>query len=116
MVTLGSTVRRLRNQADLTQEQLAERIEISPSYLSHIESDRREPRIEVLRQLAQELPVWPGLLLGTVVQTEMPEEFHPAFERFVGDLLRASDSTQLALPLKVDRALSSQPEAGLTAP
>lgn len=115
MVTLGSTVRQLRNQADLTQEQLAERIEISPSYLSHIESDRREPRIEVLRRLAQELPVWPGLLLGAVVQTEMPEELRPAFERFVGDVLRASDSTQLALPLEGDRALSSQREAGLTA-
>lgn len=114
MVTLGSTVRRLRHEADLTQEQLAERIEISPSYLSHIESDRREPRIEVLRRLAQELPVWPGLLLGAVVQTEMPEELRSAFERFVGDVLRASDSTQLALPLEIDRALGSQPETGLT--
>lgn len=115
MLTLGSTVRRLRHQADLTQEQLAERIEISPSYLSHIESDRREPRIDVLRRLAQELPVWPGLLLGAVVQTEMPEELRPAFERFVGDVLRASNSTQLALPLEANRAVSSPPESELTA-
>lgn len=102
MVSLGSTVRRLRNQAELTQQQLADRVGISASYLSHIEADRKEPRIEILRKLAQELPVWPGLLLGAVVQTEMPEELRPTFEGFVEDVLKASDAAQLALPLEAD--------------
>lgn len=103
MVSLGSTVRRLRNQAGLTQQQLADRVGITPSYLSHIEADRKEPRIAVLRELAQELPVWPGLLLGALVQTEMPEELRPTFEGFVEDVLKACDSTQLALPLEAEQ-------------
>lgn len=100
MISLGSTIRRLRKEADFTQEELAGLVGITPSYLSHIEADRKEPRIEVLRRISQELPVWPGLLLGAVVQTEMPEELRPAFEGFVDEVLRASDSTQLPLPLE----------------
>lgn len=107
MLTLGTTIRRLRTEANLTQEQLATRAGISTSYLSHIESDRREPRIEILRRLSAELPVWPGLLLGALVQTEMPEELHPAFEGFVEDVLRATDSTQLALPLESESNLAT---------
>lgn len=102
MISLGSTIRRLRKQSEFTQEELAGLVGITPSYLSHIESDRKEPRIEVLRRISQELPVWPGLLLGAVVQTEMPEELRPAFEGFVDEVLRASDSTQLPLPLETE--------------
>lgn len=109
MLTLGATIRRLRAAAELTQEQLAQRADISASYLSHIETNNREPSIAVLRRLAGELPVWPGLLLGAVVQTEMPEELQPVFENFVDELSRAADSTQLALPLGFSRA--PEPEA-----
>lgn len=116
MITLGSMIRHLRGEANLTQAELAELIGITPSYLSHIESDRREPRIEVIRRIAQELPVWPGLLLGAVVQTEMPEELRPAYEQFVEDVLRASAATQLALPLQADGPLSREGREPLRGP
>lgn len=106
MKSLGSTVRRLRHEANLTQEQLADRAQISASYLSHIESDRKEPSLQVLRRLARESGVWPGLLLGAMLQTEMPRQLRPVYERFVDDVLQLVDRTQLALPLETSQPLT----------
>ena len=103
MITLGTAVRRLRQQAGLTQAQLADRVDVSASYLSRIESDRREPALSTVRRLAQELPVWPGMLLATLVQTEMPEELEPVFDAFVEEIIRSADAAQLALPLREER-------------
>lgn len=115
MNSLGSTVRRLRNEASLTQEQLAERAQISASYLSHIESDRKEPSLKVLRRLAREVGVWPGFLLGAMVQTEMPEQLRPVFDRFVDDVLSTVDRTQLALPLDTETPLAPEESTQLRA-
>ena len=108
MITLGTAVRRLRQQADLTQAQLAARIDVSPSHLSRIESGRREPSLSTVRRIAQELPVWPGMLLATLVQTEMPEELEPVFDEFVEEVIRSADAAQLALPLREEESANAQ--------
>ena len=102
MITLGRTIRRLREEADLTQEELAKQAGISGSYLSHIEAERREPTLAVIRRLARSLSVWPGLLLGAFLQTEMPDSLTPLFDEFVRELLSATDMSQLPLPLEKD--------------
>lgn len=102
MISLGSAVRKLREEAALTQRELAERAGISASYLSRIESDRRDPTLPVLRRLARELSVWPGLLLSTVVQVEMPDEVEARFEEFFEDIAESVDSTQLTLSLETE--------------
>lgn len=103
MMTLGATIRRLREEADLTQEQLAANAGISGSYLSHIEAERREPTLQVIRRIARALSVWPGLLLGAFIQTEMPDSLTPVFQGFIDEILSATDSTQLPLPLDKNR-------------
>lgn len=50
---LGSRVRSLRRREGLSQAQLAERLEISPSYLNLIENDRRPMPATVLLRLVQ---------------------------------------------------------------
>jgi transcriptional regulator with XRE-family HTH domain len=115
MSSLGSTVRRLRHEADLTQEQLAERVEVSPSHISHIESGRKQPSLDLLRRLSREAGVWPGFLLAAVVPTEMPEGLQSVSDRFVGDVLRTVDRNQLALPLKTDRPLAPEETGQLRA-
>ncbi len=47
----------LRNQKDLTQEQVSRRSGIAPSYLSRIENRRIEPGPRTLRRLAEALGV-----------------------------------------------------------
>lgn len=47
-MTLGTEIRSAREAAGLTLRALARRIEISPSYLCDIETDRRAPALDTL--------------------------------------------------------------------
>lgn len=52
---LGNAIRTARIRLNLSQEELAERIEITPTHLKHIESEHRKPSIEVLIRLMETL-------------------------------------------------------------
>ena len=53
--TRGTLVRTLREQAGLSQEELAVRAQVSRATVQNIERDRVEPRRAVLRRLAEAL-------------------------------------------------------------
>lgn len=53
--TLGQTIRDRRVEKHLGLRELARAMEITPSYLSDIENDRRVPAQEVLKTIAKEL-------------------------------------------------------------
>jgi transcriptional regulator with XRE-family HTH domain len=73
MLTLGQAIRRLRDAGGLTQRQLAGLLETDATYLSHIEADRKEPSLTLLRSLAEELDVPPGVLLAFALFADLPE-------------------------------------------
>ena len=50
--SLGNAIRMARIDNKLTQEELAEKIGITPTHLKHIESEHRKPSIEVLFKIA----------------------------------------------------------------
>lgn len=52
---LGNTIRQARLDNHMTQEELAELVQITPTHLKHIESEHRKPSIEVLFALASVL-------------------------------------------------------------
>lgn len=54
---VGRNAARLRQEAGLTQEQLAERSGLSQQYLSGLERGRRNPTVVTLYELAQALGV-----------------------------------------------------------
>jgi transcriptional regulator with XRE-family HTH domain len=54
---VGQRLKHLRRVRGYTQEQLAERIEISPKYLSSIERGAENPTLDLLGRLAQGLQV-----------------------------------------------------------
>lgn len=54
---LGKKIQRLRKQADLTQEELAEKIKVSRAYIGYIEQGRNAPSLEVLEKIARALKV-----------------------------------------------------------
>lgn len=63
--TFGQSVYRLRNAANLTQEQLAEKADISRRYVQMIESAQYTPTIDVASRLRAALGVdWADLLKG----------------------------------------------------
>jgi transcriptional regulator with XRE-family HTH domain len=54
---VGRNFARLRKEADLTQEQLAERCGLSQQYLSKLENGHRNPTVVTLYEIAQGLGV-----------------------------------------------------------
>ena len=54
---LGDGIRKYRKLAGLTQERLAERIDINPVYMGQIERGFRVPTVDVLLRLARALKV-----------------------------------------------------------
>lgn len=56
---LGRRIKRLRAGLGLTQDALAERVQISPKYLSNIERGRENPTLDTLLRLAASLRVEP---------------------------------------------------------
>lgn len=67
--TIGKRIQTLRKQQGLTQEQLAERVGVSPQAVSKWETDNSCPDISILPQLASVLGVSTDELLGA----EKPE-------------------------------------------
>lgn len=62
LVALGQAVRRLRREADLTQEELAARAGISANYVGEIERGECNPSVLVMFALARGLNVRPATL------------------------------------------------------
>lgn len=61
---MGKRVRIRRIIMELSQEQLAERVEVSTSYIGHIERGTRIPSVETLYKLCKVLGVSADFLMG----------------------------------------------------
>lgn len=59
----GGIVRGLREERGLTQEQLAERAEMSATYIGYIERGNNVPTLTIILQIASALGVRPAALL-----------------------------------------------------
>lgn len=62
----GSLLTELRGKAGLSQSELADKVLVSASTISHLEMGRRLPSIEVAIRLAKELDISLDLLLAEV--------------------------------------------------
>ena len=60
---LGNTIRQARLDCKMTQEELAEAVQITPTHMKHIESEHRKPSVEVLFALADTLNFFIDALL-----------------------------------------------------
>lgn len=66
---LGKAIWSARMGRRMTQEELAERVNVTPTHIRHIESGHRKPSIEVLFQLVKIL----DLSLDALVFEDRPE-------------------------------------------
>ena len=67
---LGEKIKELRNKQGLTQEELADRAELSKGFISQLERDMTSPSIATLEDLLQCL----GTTLGEFFNEEQEEE------------------------------------------
>ena len=65
----GRNVRALREAADLSQDEFADKVGIHRTYMSGIERGRRAPTIIVVEKIAHALDVLPGVLLDPAAST-----------------------------------------------
>jgi len=54
---IGQQIRLFRKEKGMTLQQLADLVELSPSYLSQVENDKSSPSIATLRRIAEALGV-----------------------------------------------------------
>lgn len=64
---MPAILRRYRDAAGLSQQQLADRVGIGKSYISSLELGYRAPNLNLLVKLAQALDVNPGELVDAMV-------------------------------------------------
>lgn len=54
---LGRKIQKLRKAVGLTQEEMAERLNISRTHMGHLEQGRKKPSLELLEKIAKHLKV-----------------------------------------------------------
>ena len=94
---LGRQVRKLRREHSLTQEQLAEQVGISASFMGHIERGSRIASIDTLVALCNTLKTSPNVLLRGSLEgglaLYMPPEMTPEERTRLSTFLRMAQDT-----------------------
>ena len=93
---LGERIRRQRQHLKLTQEQLAELIGVSHSYVGHIERGSRVASLETLVALCNVLQVSPQTLLQAslnALDVHLPSELGPEDRSRLRHLFRLAQDT-----------------------
>ena len=93
-LTIGAAIRTLRTASGLNQKQLADRVSVDPTYISHLESDRREPSLALLRAIARAINVPPGLILSVALWTGLPQEAKDLYRKIIWELIETSATAQ----------------------
>lgn len=74
LADVGVTLREFRHKAGLSQDALADRMDISTPYISMLESGKRYPSIEMLIRIAIALEVRPGAILDRIAENYEPSD------------------------------------------
>ena len=93
---LGGRVRKLRKLQGMTQEQLAERVGISASFMGHIERGTRISSLETLVALCNALDVESDYLLAASLNSfgaAMPDDMNENERAKLSEFLRLAQDT-----------------------
>ena len=71
---VGVTIREFRQRAGLSQDALGDRMDLSTSYISMLESGKRYPSIEMIIRLAIAMEVSPGAIMDRIAEFYTPSD------------------------------------------
>lgn len=97
----GMRMKELRKNVGLSQEELAEKAEISSKYISRIEMGQHFPSIDTLVKLADALNVELKDFFEFAHEAENPKEL----KRVIEGMLKEADTDKLKMLVKVARAV-----------
>lgn len=73
-MNLGEAIKKQRKAMGLTQSDLATRCGITPSYLSMIEKNKKEPNLATLKRMSEHLQVpLPVLFFRALDESDVPD-------------------------------------------
>lgn len=95
-MNLPRAIKACRLARGMSQQDLAERVEMSPSYLSLLESGRKEPSLAMLRELAAGLDLSLDVLMLTAIDYGELRKRHAEMSELFGQFLVAlvSDASE----------------------
>ena len=102
-MTIGSAIRLLRQASGLTQKHFAQQVKITPSYLSLIEGNKREPSIPLLREMAKQLGAPATVLFAAALGSSLVDEGRSEEAEVISKLLNSVrlNLIQERLPLEL---------------
>lgn len=108
LTALREAIRNERKNKRITQEELAEKLDISPTHVKHIESGHRKPSIEILFELTKILNISLDGVVFPKNETSL-DVTRGKIER----LLDVSDEASLQFILSVLEALREKEQASV---
>ncbi len=75
METIGERIKRLRERKNLTQKELAEKVDITEASLSRYENNLRVPRAQILSRLAVALDTTSDYILTAYIPEDSNDKF-----------------------------------------
>lgn len=96
-LTVGRAIRTLRTASGLKQKQLAALVSVDPTYISHIEADRREPSLALVRAIARTLDIPSGVILSVALWTDMSKADKDRYRNIIRELIETSATAQIII-------------------
>jgi transcriptional regulator with XRE-family HTH domain/KaiC/GvpD/RAD55 family RecA-like ATPase len=69
---IGGKIKELRIQAGMSQKELADRVELTPSFISQLENNQISPSLNSFMQICNALGVTPGAILEEKITDDVP--------------------------------------------
>lgn len=84
MINWGRTIKKYREKLKFTQEELAFRVHVTPTYISALEHNRKEPSLTLLSHISnafripQEILYWDAISFPSSLKTKHAKEIRLA--------------------------------------
>jgi len=104
---VGRKIREERKRLKLTQEELAEKADITANFLGHIERGTKRPTLDTLKKIADVLEIPMGVLFATEETYKLPSE-DLFIKRFMS-LVRDRKGEEKELILKIAKMILKKP-------
>ena len=85
---MGRAIKSIRVASGQSQRELAEKLAVDPTYISHLERDRRDPSVRLLKRFAALMEVPVASLLVIALWDELDSSERAAFQPLVSSLTR----------------------------
>lgn len=105
--SVGKRIREERRKLKLTQEELAEKADISANFLGHIERGTKRTTLNTLKKIADVLQIPMGLLFAAEKSYKLPRE-DLFIKRFMS-LVRDRRGEEKELVLKIAKMILKKP-------